>query len=72
MIRRAGASLPTEAGAEAALDAEAARSASRSLAFHVVSAAWLMREQLLVVDLALALGIDPIPVPSDLRGGGDA
>lgn len=72
MIRRAAASLPTESGDEVALNAEAARSASRSLAFQLVSAAWLMREQLLVVDLALALGIDPIPSPSDLQGGGDA
>ena len=42
------------------------------LAVQVVFAAWLVREQLLVVDLALALGIDPVPLPSLLGGGGDA
>ena len=53
-------------------EAEAADAIARELAFHVVFAAWLVREQLLVVDLALALGIDPVPLPSLLGGGGDA
>jgi hypothetical protein len=52
-------------------EAEAADTMSRALAVQVVFAAWLVREQLLVVDLALALDIDPIPLPSLLNGGGD-
>lgn len=53
-------------------DAEDADAIARMLAVQVVFAAWLVREQLLVVDLALALGIDPVPLPSLLGGGGDA
>lgn len=57
---------------EAEDDAELARELSHTVALQVVFSAWLVREQLLVVDLATALGADPIPIPSDLRGGGEA
>lgn len=72
IIRRSAERLPERSGEDARLDAEAAQGAAHAFAFQVVATAWLLRAQLLVVDLALAIGIDPVPLPEDLKGGGDA
>lgn len=72
VIRKVARQITGTTGPDAENDAQDALEMSKMLAIQVLFAAWLLREQLLVVDLATALGADPIPMPSRLKGGGEA
>lgn len=72
VIRNVAESITGATGPDAENDAKDALAMSKILAANVLFVAWLVREQLLVVDLATALGTDPIPDPSQLTGGGEA
>lgn len=63
------ASLPPE---EAPKMEEAVQGIARFIVYTVVMFAQLVGEQLLVVELAQAIGVDPVPLADHLPGGGEA
>lgn len=71
-MRGAAETLRARGPVEAAPDVEPVRAIARYIVFHVVTAAQLVGQQLLVVDLASAIGADPVPLPGQLAGDGSA
>lgn len=71
-MRGAAEKLITDPPEEAAQNAAPVRAIARYLVYNIVAFAQLVGEQLLVLELARAIGADPVPLPDQLWGGGSA